>query len=109
MPILLAIFPYLIGGIVMWFVAHHMGASGRDVSLFRAAVAVFLMALCGAASQMLTRPLIGDWRYLVDFVICVLVAMSILQLTFWRSFAAVVVYSVVMIGLSVVLAQTIRL
>jgi hypothetical protein len=89
----------------MWFVAHQMAAVGRDISLSRAVVAVFLMGICCAGLELVTRHIIGDWQYLADFIVCILVARSVLQLTFWRSLLAVAVYSVVMIGTTVVIAR----
>jgi uncharacterized membrane protein len=89
----------------MWFVAHQMAAVGRDISLSRAVVAVFLMGICCAGSELLTRPLVGDWHYLADFIVGILVAKWVLQLTFWRSLLAVTVYSIVMIGATVVISR----
>ena len=93
----------------MWFVAHLMASYGREISLVRATAAVILMGIFGAASHILTHPIVGAWCYLIDFIVCILVARWILQLTFWRSLAAVVVYTVVMIGVSTLLSQTLHL
>lgn len=81
----------------MWFVSSQTAPFGREIKLSQAIVAVALMGLCSGASRYWLTPLIGDWRYLAEFVAWILVVMLTLQLSFWRSLLAVVIYFVVML------------
>jgi hypothetical protein len=74
---------------------------GYSLSLTRGFFAVVLMSLAGSVGSHLLRPFIGDWCHLAEIGISSLVGMLILQLTFWRSLIAVIVYSVVFVAATV--------
>jgi hypothetical protein len=104
MPVLFGLFPFLIGGIIMWFVAHQLAPFGRDISLGRAIFTVFLMGAGSVALNILLQPSIGNWSYSAGLLLSVLVVKGVLQLTFWRSVFAVFIYWVVVVVASLALA-----
>jgi hypothetical protein len=101
MIIALAIFPFLMGGIVMWFVAHMVAPVGYTLSLSRGFVAVVLMACSGTIARHVLRPFIGEWCELAELGVSASVGMVILQLPFWRSLLAVVAYTIVVIAATI--------
>jgi hypothetical protein len=103
MPLLFWVVPYIIAGGVMWFVSSQTAPFGREIKLSQAIVAVILMGLCSAASHHWLKPVIGDWRFLAEFVAWILVVMLTLQLSFWRSLLAVIIYFVVMVAALIVM------
>lgn len=104
MPLLFLVVQYIIAGGIMWFVAHLMAPAGRDIPLSRAVLAVVLMVVCGAASSHWLKPLIGDWRYLAEFITSALVVMAVFQLSFWSSLLAVLIYWAVIIVAIIIMA-----
>lgn len=80
----------------MWFVASQSAPFGREIKLSQGIVAVILMGLCSVASSIWLMPLIGHWHLVVLLVVWPLIIMPVLELSFWRSFLAVIVYLVVM-------------
>jgi hypothetical protein len=104
MIIAFAVFPYLIGGIVMWFVAHQVAPVGYNISLTRGVCAVAIMSCGSAIANYFLRPMMGDWSYAAEFVVSVLLGMVILRLTFWRTLLVVVVYWIVFVVALVVIA-----
>ena len=103
MPLLFWVVPYIIAGGVMWFVSSQTAPFGREIKLSQAILAVFLMGLCSAASNYWLTPLISDWKYLAESLAWILVVMLSLQLSFWRSLLAVVLYFVVLIAAIIVM------
>ena len=97
MPLLFWVVPYIIAGGVMWLVASQTAPFGREIKLSHAIIAMILMGLCSAASRYWLTPLIGDWRFLAEFVAWMLVVMLTLDLSFRRSLLAVIIYFVVMV------------
>jgi hypothetical protein len=97
MPLLYWVVPNIIAGGVLWFVAYQTAPLGREITLFKAIVTVFLIGLCGSASSYWLKPTIGGWWILVDLVAWTLIVMLMLKLSFWRSLLAVFVFSLVMI------------
>jgi hypothetical protein len=87
----------------MWFIASQTAPFGQEIKLSQAIVAVILMGLCSMASSIWLMPLIGYWYLLVLLVVWPLIVMPILQLSFWRSLLAVIIYLVVMVGARVVI------
>ena len=90
-----AVFPYLIGGIIMWFVAHMVAPVGYNLSLSRGFFAVVLMGIASEIARWILRPIIGDWCILAELAVPALVGMSMLQLPFWRSLLAVTTYAII--------------
>ena len=106
MPILLMwVVPYLAAGGVMWFVSMQMAPIGREIRLSQAVVAVIVMGLCSVASRIWLAPLIGGWRFLAEFAAWTIVVKLALDLSFWRSLLAVVIYCVVMVGAVVAISM----
>jgi hypothetical protein len=97
MPLLFWIVPYVIAGGLMWFVSNQTAPFGREIPLSKAIVAVILMGLCSVASGYWLKPIIGDWRFLAEFVAWAVVVMLVLELSFWRSLLAVIIYFVVVV------------
>jgi len=82
----------------MWFVAHQVAPAGREIRFTRAIVAVILIACFSEAAEHWLRPLVGYWTYALEFAASMILVMVFLQLTFWRSLLAVVIYWAVIVG-----------
>src|SRR5678815_1871671 len=93
------VFPCLVGGIAMWFVAHQIAPVGYSISLSRGCFAVFFMGFLSMLARDFSKPIVGNWCELVEIGVAALVGMSFLQLPFWRSLLAVIVYTIVNICL----------
>src|ERR1041385_620587 len=105
MVIAFAVFPYLVGGLVMWLIAHQVAPVGYSVSITRCFFALVLMSCGQAVAQYFLSPVLGQGRcYLAKFGVAGVLGMMVLQLGFWRSLLAVVVYDVVFIAVGVGIA-----
>ena len=97
----LAVFPYLIGGVVMWFVAHMVAPLGYSVSISRSLFAVVLMACSDELARWFLKPMVGDWCILAELAVPAAVGMVILQLPFWRSLLAVLAYTIIVVAATI--------
>jgi hypothetical protein len=97
----LALFPYLIGGVVMWFVAHMVAPVGYTLSLSRGLFAVVLMACSGEVARCYLRPIVGDWCILAELAVPAAVGMVILQLPFRRSLLALLAYDIIVVAATI--------
>jgi peptidoglycan/LPS O-acetylase OafA/YrhL len=88
----------VVAGGIMWFVAHQMAPVGREISFGRAILAVVLISLGSEAAEHWLRPVIGYWTYGAEFVGSAIIVMVFMQLTFWRSLLAVVIFWVVFVA-----------
>jgi hypothetical protein len=92
----------------MWFVANQTAPFGREIPLSKAIIAIIFMGLCGAASGYWLKPLIGEWKILVDLVAWTIVAMLVLGLTFRRALLAVIIYFAVVFAASLLMVMDVR-
>lgn len=100
MPLLFAVIPYLAAGGLLWFVATQMAPIGHEVTLSQAIIAVFVIGVCNAVSAAYLTALIGDWRYAVDFVACIIVVMVVLKLSFKQSLLSALIYWLAIFGIA---------
>jgi hypothetical protein len=72
--------------------AHLLAPVGREFSLGKAILAVFLMNVEAYFSPILLKPYIGSWVLAVDLLFSIWVIYRQFQLTFARSCVAALVY-----------------
>jgi len=96
-PFIGVIVPYVACGGLLWIIAHFLAPIGSEIPLSRGIAAVFLMGVVSFLSKIFLGPLIGDWRWLVELAVEVLVVMGIFRLPFLRAIVAVFIYWLVVI------------
>jgi hypothetical protein len=106
MPNVLWFFPSVIAGGVMWLLAYQLAPLGREFSLGRAMLTVFLLGVSGAVLDKALKPIIGElWILPVYFVVSMAIVKVLLDLTFLRSAVAVLVYWLVWMVAVLVIAH----
>jgi len=88
----------VVAGGIMWFVAQQIAPVGREIPFGRAIFTVILICFGSEAAEHWLRPVIGYWTYGVEFAGSAIIVMLFLQLTFWRSLLAVVVFWAVFVA-----------
>ncbi len=88
----------VVAGGIMWFVAQQIAPVGREIPFGRAIFTVILVGFGSEAAEHWLRPAIGYWTYGVEFAGSAIIVMLFLQLTFWRSLLAVVVFWAVFVA-----------
>ena len=96
MPLLIWLVPYLVCAWVFWMIVNRIAPSDRKVSGWLAIVTIFLMSLCEGVCDYFLEPLIGIFRFGVDFVALTLIVALVTDIPFSRSALTVLVYLLVM-------------
>ena len=95
-PFAFPIVVYLACGGLLWLVAYILAPIGYEVSLWRGVGAVLLMGLAGAFSTALLKPAFGNWHIVGELVASIFIVHLVLRLPMSRSFAAVLIYWIVL-------------
>lgn len=92
----------------MWFVVNQTAPFGREIPLSKAIIAIIFMVLCSVASGHWLKPLIGEWKILIDLVAWTIVVMLVWGLKFRRALLAVIIYFAVVFAASLLMVVDVR-